>query len=106
MQCRAANRERTRATCQSARAPVRVAVDHVDAVGIDAEPVGHELLVRRDQTSSIFLIAHDEIDAVPLELDRCRLGKSAAAALRVGRHADASELAALLALLAPRLEAI
>ncbi len=84
---------------------VRVAIHHVDAVGVDAEPVGHELLVRGDEPGAVFLIAHHEIDAVALELDRGGLGETAAAALRVGRHADAAQLAALLALPAARLEA-
>ena len=83
-----------------------VAIDDVDAVGIDAEPVGDELLVGGDEAGAVFLVAHHEIDAVALELDRGGLGEAAAAALGVGRHADAAQLAALLALAAPRLEAL
>ena len=44
---------------------------------------------------AVFLVAHHQLDALVLELDRRGLGEAAAAALRVGRHADAAELAAL-----------
>ena len=47
VQRRAADGERARAAGQPARRAVGVAHDHVDAVGVDAELVRDELLVRR-----------------------------------------------------------
>src|SRR5437763_16472833 len=71
---------------------------------MDAEPVGNELLVGGDQPGAVFDIAHHELDAIVLELDRRSLGKAAAATLGIGRHADAAQLAAFLAFAAARLE--
>ena len=47
VQRRAADRQRARAAGEPARRAVGVAHDDVDPVGIDAEPVGDHLLVRR-----------------------------------------------------------
>ena len=59
-----------------------------------------------DEAGAVFLVAHHQIDAVALELDRGGLGEAAAAALGIGRHADAAQLAALRALASARLEAL
>ena len=46
-----------------ARRAVGVAHDHIDAVGIDAELVGDELLVGGDEAGAVFLVAHHQLDA-------------------------------------------
>ena len=102
MKRRAADRNGARAAGQPRRRAVGVAHDHVDAVGVDAELVRYQLLVRGSETSAVFLAAHDQLDAVVvLEFDRRSLGKAAAAAFGVGRHADAAERAVALAARAP-----
>ena len=73
----------------------------LNAVGIDAELVRDQLLVGGDETGAVFLVAHDEFDPFVLKLDRSGLGKAAAAALGIGRHADAPKLVIALALRAP-----
>ena len=98
VECRAGNGERARAAGQSRRRAVGVAHDHVDAVGIDAELIRHNLLIRGEQTGAVFLVAHDQFDMAVLEFDRRGFGKTAAAAFGVGRHADAAQLAVALAL--------
>ena len=59
------------------------------------------MLVGGDEAGAVFLVAHHQLDVVVLELDRRGLGKAAAAALGIGRHADAAQLAVALALRAP-----
>ncbi len=95
---RAADRDGARAAGEPRGRAVGVAHDDVDAVGIDAELVGDELLVGGVQAGAVFLIAHHQFDAIVLELDRGGFGKAAAAALGIGRHADAAQHAFALAL--------
>ena len=59
------------------------------------------MFVGGDEAGAVFLVAHDQLDLVVLELDRRGLGKTAAAAFGISRHADAAQLAGALALLAP-----
>ena len=61
---RAADGNGARAAGQPRRRAVGVAHDHVDAVGVDAELVRYQLLVRGDETGAVFLAAHDQLDAV------------------------------------------
>ena len=105
MQRGAGHGERARAAGEPARRAVGVAHDHVDLVGIDAQAIRDQLLVGGDEPGAVFDVAHHELDAVVLELDRGGLRKAAAAALGVGRHADAAQFPALLGFGAPRLEA-
>ena len=83
---------RARTSGQPGRRAVGIAHDDVDAVSIDAQLVGDKLLVRGDETGAVFLVAHHQLDALVFEFDRGGLGKAAAAALGIGRHADAPQL--------------
>ena len=66
-----------------------------------SELVRHQLLVGGEEAGAVFLVAHHQLDAVVLKFNRRRLGKSAAATLGIGRHADAAQLAAAFTLFAP-----
>ena len=97
----AGDSEGARASCQSRRRTIGVAHDDIYPVGIDAELLRYELLIRGEKTSAVFLVAHYELDPIVLELDRGGLRKSAATALGICRHADAAQFAVTLALRAP-----
>ena len=101
VECCAADRDRARAAGQSGRRPVGVAHDHIDVVSIEAELIGDDLLVGGEEAGAVFLVAHDQLDPVVLELDRRGFGKAPSAALGIGGHADAAQLALVLGVLAP-----
>jgi len=94
----AGDRQRPRAAGQSGRGAVGVAHDHVDALGIDAELIRDQLLVRGNEPGAVFLVAHHQLDAVILEFDRRGFGKAAAAAVGISGHADAAQLAGAFAM--------
>ena len=65
----AADRDRARAAGQARRRAVGIAHDDVDAVGVDAELIRDQLLVRGDEAGAVFLVAHHQFDPFVLELD-------------------------------------
>src|SRR6516165_12289621 len=97
----AGDSEGARASCQSTWRTIGVAHDDIYPVGIDAELLRYELVIRGEKTSAVFLVAHYQLDPIVLELDRGGLRKSAATALSICRHADAAQFAVTLALRAP-----
>src|SRR5215472_12083985 len=69
-QCRTADGKRARTACEPTWGAVGITVDDVNAVGIDAKAVRDQLFVRCDNAGAVLLVAHDEFNAVILELDR------------------------------------